>query len=333
MIGKGTIYLLSRMMCVLFFTVVFNINVSASKAAESEKQLSSLIVSNLRVATWNLSNLADIGAQAQSGSIERTKTDFDRLEQYARQLDADIVALQEVASLPALHRIFQNSHYKLYLSQRAKVEKSGKHPGIYTAYAVRKSLAHYASVKPYKPLGLNKVHQGRLRWGLELILSLPNQKIYFLNVHLKSGCAFGSLEKIKKKACSIISRQVEPLKHWLDQRYVNNQTFMILGDFNRAFDRYSERDHFWQRLKDKSLSGSLSRKPLKQRNRCWEGTQYHYRYPVDFFVFDKKLLSVVDEKSYLQWDYEIEDREIRKKNRLPSDHCAASIMLNFDSVD
>src|SRR5688500_165992 len=54
--------------------------------------------SSLRIASWNLQFL-DVGAR---GHEHRTDSDYAALRRYADSLDADVIAVQEVASTEAL---------------------------------------------------------------------------------------------------------------------------------------------------------------------------------------------------------------------------------------
>jgi len=59
----------------------------------------------VRVAAWNIANLHHTtGFEVRSGiGTRRTDSDFTTLERYAGQLDADVIALQEIAT--SFHRI------------------------------------------------------------------------------------------------------------------------------------------------------------------------------------------------------------------------------------
>ncbi|MFL0797513.1 MAG: endonuclease/exonuclease/phosphatase family protein [Cellvibrionaceae bacterium] len=299
----------------LFLFAIASVFVLEGNADTSEKQ-------PLRIASWNVNNLAEIGVQAQSRGPLRTQDDFQVLNAYAKSLNADVVALQEVSSLSALSRVFPKEQYQLYLSPRKSVEVSSKkYPGIYTAYAVKKALASRVKVSPYALLGI-----GGVRWGLELVLTGDN-KLSLLNVHLKSGCAYGSLNNIRRKQCETLQQQITPLERWIDKKVGKKEAFLVLGDFNRAFDKYSQRDHFWKEIDDDEPKGmDLLRLPYKQGNRCWEGSENHHSYPVDFFVFDKTLLPLTRE-AYEQFDFNEAQRDEERK--LPSDHCAAVLEINL----
>jgi hypothetical protein len=64
--------------------------------------------------------------------LERSSLDFQALERYAKQLDADIVALQEVDGAAAARKVFRNHDF--CFSRREGVQNTG--------FAIRKGLPH-----------------------------------------------------------------------------------------------------------------------------------------------------------------------------------------------
>ncbi|NEQ44067.1 MAG: hypothetical protein F6K00_11130 [Leptolyngbya sp. SIOISBB] len=67
----------------------------------------------LKIATWNIENLR---ASENSGPNPRTRADYQRLAQYSEQLDADIVALQEVEGVAAAIQVFDENEYDFFFS-------------------------------------------------------------------------------------------------------------------------------------------------------------------------------------------------------------------------
>ena len=85
----------------------------------------------IRIATWNIENLRETSGE---GKNPRYKQDYRRLGKYAKLLDADIVALQEIENEAALRRVFDPKLYKFFVSTREA--KSRKH----TAFAVKQKI-------------------------------------------------------------------------------------------------------------------------------------------------------------------------------------------------
>ena len=69
----------------------------------------------LKLATWNLEHLADTDGE---GCKPRGPEDYERLKAYADQLDADIVAVQEVENATALARVFDPKEWHFEISRR-----------------------------------------------------------------------------------------------------------------------------------------------------------------------------------------------------------------------
>ena len=69
----------------------------------------------LKLVSWNIEHLADdIG----KGCKPRSEADYAKLASYAKTLNADIVALQEVQSENALKRVFPDTDWQYVVSTR-----------------------------------------------------------------------------------------------------------------------------------------------------------------------------------------------------------------------
>ena len=101
----------------------------------------------IKIATWNIKHLRDTDNE---GPNKRKQADYDRLSQYAKQSDADIVALQEVEGPEAAKRVFDPTKYNFFFSSRNDV--------MLTGFAVRKNL-NVIQNPDYSDLSLG----GRLR--------------------------------------------------------------------------------------------------------------------------------------------------------------------------
>ncbi len=67
----------------------------------------------IKIASWNIAWLND---ENDTGMVQRKDEDYDVLKEYAKQLDADLVALQEVENAKAAMRVFDNSEYSFYFT-------------------------------------------------------------------------------------------------------------------------------------------------------------------------------------------------------------------------
>jgi endonuclease/exonuclease/phosphatase family metal-dependent hydrolase len=151
--------------------------------------------------------------------MERSSRDFALLARYARSLDADVVALQEVDGPSAAAQVFNG--YEFCFTRRRHVQNTG--------FAIRRGLS-FRCEPDYVDVSLGDT----LRRGAELTL-FPGEdrEIRLLNVHLKSGCSADPLNG-PDKPCRTLARQVPRLEAWIDAQARARRRFAILGDFNRA---------------------------------------------------------------------------------------------------
>jgi endonuclease/exonuclease/phosphatase family metal-dependent hydrolase len=149
---------------------------------------------------------------------ERSRQDFSALARYARKLDADVVALQEVDGSTAARRVFEG--YNFCFTSRTHVQNTG--------FAIRRGIP-YRCGEDFEPLALG----GRVRRGAELIL-FPGEarEIRLLSVHLKSGCGRRTLDSGRDQ-CTVLAQQVPLLERWIDSQAAAGRRFAVLGDFNR----------------------------------------------------------------------------------------------------
>ena len=278
----------------------------------------------VRIATWNLNRLHwRTGGALWRGAAARSDADYDTLARYARVLDADVIAFQEVNGPRAAARVFPPRDYSLHVSGR----HDPRYDDIYNGFAVRKGRFDRVVKRDHEALGLGPGARYQLRWGVDLMVSRDGRRLRLLNVHLKSRCFTKSLEKPRDRHCRTLGRQVDPLESWIDARWREGVPFVVLGDFNRAFDRHGRRDHLWRAIDDGDPPGlRLHRLPAdRDPPACWRGTKRHHRYPIDFFVFGTRAWKRADPASFRQIVWTDADADPRRG--LPSDHCPIAVDL------
>ena len=285
----------------------------------------------IRIASWNLNNLHFISGEAlRPRAPARTDADFTILKQYQHRLNADVVAVQEVNGPQAARRVFPQTDYDLYFSGRyVEDKKTGRESDrIYTGFAVRKGVFATVTKADYEDLSRMHGQPGRpTRWGVQLKLQIESRSLYLLNVHLKSGCSRGNLNTPRSSSCETLGEQADPLERWIDTMQRLGVPFIVLGDFNRAFDVHKHRDHLWRRLDDDEPAGlDLYRIPFKTESECWLGTGLHYPEPVDFFVLNRVAWTGFRARSFTELNYDPIHRNATR--RLPSDHCP--ILIEYD---
>jgi endonuclease/exonuclease/phosphatase family metal-dependent hydrolase len=185
----------------------------------------------LTIATWNVEHLA---YPINTGCKPRTNEELEQLRMYAQTLNADVVALQEVASLEAVALLFPLEQWQIIMSTRPDNEPylckgSGRlSTQQKVAFAVNKRV-NVNKVMSIKALGLEK---GGLRYGLEIEVESDFGLMSLLNVHLKSGCFVDNLLISDRKACQILSLQAPIIDNWIADKEVQGKPYIVLGDFN-----------------------------------------------------------------------------------------------------
>lgn len=286
----------------------------------------------LRLATWNLEWLMTPEAFAQlaprctrtgeerrgARSIpcdvagqERGATDLAALARYARALDADVIALQEVDGSEAARQVFPG--YEFCFTGGPVVQNTG--------FALRAGLPHRCG-PDLVALSLGDT----LRRGAQLVLYPGTaRELHLLGVHLKSGCPRTRLGAAPK-ACTRLARQVPVLEQWLRSQQAAGHRHALLGDFNRdllAEARAAGAGGVWAALSaaDASLRNSAAG---EAHANCWRG-QLHAGY-IDYILLAGTLAASELPGSFRRYPYQAPDAWRLKL----SDHCPVALTLRLD---
>jgi acid phosphatase len=248
----------------------------------------------------------------------RTPDDYASLRNYAAQLRADIVALQEVDGPDAAEQVFPG--YDYCFSTRAHVQKNG--------FAIRRGLPHRCEPE-YEPLSLNNA----VRRGV-VVTFFPGtvNEFRLMSVHLKSGCPAGPLTA-EGRNCELLSRQVAPLEAWIEGEANAGHRFGLLGDFNRRFtiEKGPARDAQGRQLnvyaeiddgipaasKLTNITGAAKFTP------CTKDSEY--REFIDNILLGRDLAKSVEKKSFVRVVFNDQDA----KTHWLSDHCPVGIELRI----
>jgi endonuclease/exonuclease/phosphatase family metal-dependent hydrolase len=178
----------------------------------------------LKIATWNLDWLTTraAGDYLPPDVIPRSDEDFARLAAYAQQLNADVVAIEEVDGTGAAAKVFPHDRYSVHMTRDHVVQRVG--------IAVRRGL-HY-DINP----DVTELAENHLRSAADITLHLGSVSLRILAVHLKKGCRDQPLPRAKSPACVELEDQIAPLVNWITERKNESVPFIILGDFNRWMD-------------------------------------------------------------------------------------------------
>lgn len=189
----------------------------------------------LRIAAWNLEHL---NANGSEGCIDRTAADYELLKQSVHKQEFDVVAFQEVKDLAAAEKVFSPAEWNVELSNRPQqkatlecIEAPGRfRQHIATGFAIRKGI-DYERHDDVEELGLGHNFH---RWGTDISIKSDNS-LRLLSVHLVPGCWSNTEDEDEEKDthCTDLRTQFETLVKWRDARLDANESFAILGDFNR----------------------------------------------------------------------------------------------------
>jgi endonuclease/exonuclease/phosphatase family metal-dependent hydrolase len=276
----------------------------------------------IKIASWNI---AWLGSHEYN---QRTDADYKKLALYAKQLNADVIALQEVESEYWARKVFGNN-YDYYFSTKDWVQRVG--------VAVKKSRAFTVKAKEYKALDVGKV-----RHGMDITLTKNDETLHLLAVHLKSGCFTAPLdsysvkampstsvkEEKRKEACTKLSKQIKPLEQWIDLHAEQNVAYIVLGDFNRRFSqdialKHTENKGLWQALNDEGEE-ALWTPTATANSACWGG---YYKDYIDHIIFSPKAKSNYVEASFDQLVFK--PKYTKKLSQNLSDHCPILVKVKL----
>lgn len=282
---------------------------------------------NLRVATWNLEWLSTKKDKIQT---QRSHNDYLMMQQISAVLDADLIAFQEVDSVTALTQVLPLSQYRFYLSERALTQASAKSSQQFTGWAVKKNLSVIDHLDN-KALSLpSPFYTSRLRYGayIELIRdNAPN--LHLLSIHLKAGC-FNKKPR-SSRACKKLNQQINALIVWIKTRILQDQAFIIAGDFNHYMNEKS--DWVWEKISQQIGKTKVVNLTAKTKASC-KTHRYHYRKKqwrevtysrlIDHIIASPSALTQLKLEAAKQFHYPT----LSAKKYHLSDHCPVFVDLN-----
>ncbi|MFM7397033.1 MAG: endonuclease/exonuclease/phosphatase family protein [Gammaproteobacteria bacterium] len=295
----------------------------------------------LRIATWNLEwliapeefrKLADtcVPRDAAPGprtrsipcnvaqELDRSALDFQALERYAKQLDADIVALQEVDGIAAARKVFRGHDF--CFTGREGVQNTG--------FAIRKGVRHRCS-DDFIELSLDN----QVRRGAVLIVYPGEQREFrLLSIHLKAGCPRRPLDD-PRRDCRLLAEQVPVLERWIDEQAAAGRRFAILGDFNHdllantgaARNEQGQPQNFWAEIDDGDPTGADLVNVAEGQAFMNCAPDQNYRSYIDHVVLGAKLAEWRAPNSFVRLTYDGRDALERKL----SDHCPVGVDLRI----
>jgi endonuclease/exonuclease/phosphatase family metal-dependent hydrolase len=265
-----------------------------------------VVAADLKLATWNLEWLTDRGPgeiRLPADAHPKKPEDFDLLRRYAIELDADVIAIQEVDGPAVAARVFPPEGYSIHMTRDRVVQRVG--------LAVRRGI-HYSVNPDVTALDVDPGHQ--LRSGADITLDLGTNSLRLLAIHLKTGCFDERLARTSHRTCAELGEQIPPLQDWIAARTAEGVPFAILGDFNRHMDG---RDQFWAALRK---TAPLTRATEGHSSPCWGGEAF-----IDHILLGGAARAWLQPDTLRVLIYR-ETGDIWKE-RL-SDHCPVSVRLH-----
>lgn len=276
---------------------------------------SELSESKLRVVTWNVEHLA---YPIELGCKPRTQAELAALQAYAKGLYADVVGLQEVASMEAVHLLFPADEWQVIMSNRPNSEAYECRGNGFSstqqkvAFAVRKSLK-VVSIEQLTDIALSSPG---LRYGLAVSVKHQDQTLDILNLHLKSGCFVDDYSRSESPACQTFAEQVPILDRWIEQREISQSPYMVLGDFNH---RISAPYNRLTRTLKINQNGAASTLDITTKDLI--GCHPRYPAPIDHIVVGA-LPTAINATNVVVHPFQDMNEEA-----MLSDHCAVSVDL------
>jgi endonuclease/exonuclease/phosphatase family metal-dependent hydrolase len=237
--------------------------------------------------------------------LSRDSADLSRLAWYARRLDADVIAFQEVEDEGIAARIFDK--HRICIAPGRGLQRVG--------FAIRRGIAHRCG-PPLEAISLD----GTQRNAMTLVLFPGTSRaVELLAVHLKSGCADSALDS-GSSACRLLAAQADHLASWIAARA--NSRFILLGDFNRG-DTNVDADEFWRILSGTDPAAApfaFASAGTAFRN-CHIGAGFTRA--IDHILVSRSLLPDTVQGSFARIGYREADAV---RYRLP-DHCPVRFLL------
>jgi len=249
-----------------------------------------------------------------TGCRPRTEADYAAMRGYVAELDADVIAFQEVESKAAAERVFDPAVYTVVIEDRVGTNRRGACRGRegLTINAQRTGFAIRKGIPFERQPDFTDIQVGNpdLRSGVDLVVRpLGGEPIRVLSVHLKSGCSSGD----SNDACTVFFQQVPVMERWIDERASEGERFAVLGDFNRRLTMSG--DAVWAEWDDASPPNSdLALASGDRSAQC----NPRYRDFIDFIVLDQRA---VDDLQRFE--------ETTFAGQPLSDHCAVAAVLDL----
>jgi endonuclease/exonuclease/phosphatase family metal-dependent hydrolase len=273
-----------------------------------------LHAAELKLATWNIAWLTLRTATDEllpRGLTPRQPGDFARLADYARRLEAHVVALQEVDGAEAAARVFDPRDHQFFFTRENDIQRTG--------FAVRRGIA-VTQHEDLAALDLAPDARFSQRRGADITIEANGRRLRLLSIHLNAGCREGPMQASRGRECENLLRQSEVLARWIAERRREGAAFAILGDFNRRMDH--PRDEMSALF---AAAAPLTRATEGASNPCWADARGGRPF-IDHILLGGPARDWLQRNSLRVMVYAERDPAFR--DRL-SDHCPISVRLRL----
>ena len=268
----------------------------------------------IKVATWNLNWLTPraAGDPALPSDVTTTRApeDWARLAGYARKLDADVAALEEVDGPETAARLFPPDRYTILAT--------GDHVIQRVVLVVRRPVTVVAH-NDLTALDVEPTARYRLRSGVDATLAVGATRFRVLAVHLKSGCWTAEQDSQRRAACRLLALQIPIIADWIAARRQEGIPFIVFGDFNRSF---ASGDARFAPL-ESAAGGRLLDTEAGVSSPCWGGDEGGGDF-IDHVLLGGKTESWLVPASLRVLVYTETDPGLKERI---SDHCPVSVRL------
>lgn len=203
----------------------------------------------LRIVSWNIANLAQQPGAELRGYV-RSVEDYDQLRAIVEDAAPDIIALQEVGSIPGAARVLGDGYTIQFETACVSNEKrcladTGE---IYTAIAYRRDLPGIVGTFQIDSLGVQHSSEcvgdepRRVR-GAVGVKVLRDGTVYWVpSLHLKASCKTNRDESGADQLddCATQRIQYGLLNDWLEG-LPRSDAVVLAGDFNRELLTQTDR--------------------------------------------------------------------------------------------
>lgn len=255
-----------------------------------------------------------------AAKLERSAIDLAAMASYARELDADVIAIQEADGAGAARQVFTDYNF-CFTGSRA-LQNNG--------FAIRRGVPFRCGAD------IDSLSLGdSVRRGASLVLYPgTRQEMHLLGVHLKSGCARQRLDSALG-ACEKLARQVPALESWIDAEARAGHRYAVLGDFNRellaehgaARNAAGQLQSLWAEINDGEPPGArLVNVAAGEHFRNCATGQNHSGF-IDQILLGERLAPQLIPGSFERLTWRPRDAA----RLILSDHCPLAVSLKIES--